>query len=229
MISDMEMPEGWRRFKTTSWSLVRAARHAEALNTLLAHYWKPLYFFVRQRGYDAETAKDVVQGFVASLIERKAIARADPARGRFRTFLLSALTNFLKDWARAESRQKRGAGRIILPIDFARGDREYSVQVAAGEAPERVLKRAWARGLWDQSLSELRGVPAHLEAFHLHLNGADYRTIIQKTGLSEAAAKTAIHRLRGRLREIVLRHVRAHSDSEEDLHSELAEFLSLLR
>jgi RNA polymerase sigma-70 factor (ECF subfamily) len=216
-------------FKTTQWNLVRAANDGDALEALIRIYWKPLYFFVRRHGHDSEVAKDVVQAFLMDLMERRAIPRADPTRGRFRTFLRAAMMNFLKDWSKTAGRQKRKPERHLLSLDFRRGETDYRLQVAGGETPERVLDRAWARSLWDDALSQLVGERGHLEAFDLYLKNVDYPTIAAKTGLSEAAAKVAVHRMKSQLRELITRRIRETVASEEDLEAELGEFKSLLR
>lgn len=215
-----------RSFQTTQWSLVRRAREEDALGKLIAIYWKPLYFFVRRRGHDNETAKDIVQGFLTTLLERDAFTRADPTRGRFRTYLLAALSNYLKDVSRTVTREKRGGSRVLLSLDFEGGEREYRQCSADADPPETILHRTWARSLLEQSLSELRGSPKHLQAFRLYVAGAGYRTISEVTGLSEAAAKTAVHRLKARLRDIVAGHLGATASSEEELKAELEDFLA---
>ncbi len=216
------------RFKTTRWSLVHAANGVRALEALVRIYWKPLYFFIRQHGHDNETSKDIVQSFFSAMIERGLLSKADASRGRFRTFLLAALSNYLKDWSRTASRQKRGGDRILLSLDFTRGDHEFAASVAGGEPPETFLDRAWARSLWEQALSELKGDPSHLEAFKLHLGGIDYVAISRQTGLSESAAKSAVHRVKAQLRDLLLGHLRSTSSSESELSIEVSEFLSLL-
>jgi RNA polymerase sigma factor (sigma-70 family) len=226
---DTQMMGSEIHFPTTSWTLVRSSANLKALDSLITIYWKPLYFFVRQQGHSNETAKDIVQEFLKTLMERDAIKRADPARGRFRTFLLASLSNFLKDWAKAESRLKRGGDQTIFSLDFASGESEFVREVARGESPETLLNRAWAYSLWRHALDELKGDPAHLEAFRMYLADSDYAAICRKTGLTEAAAKTAVHRLKGQLRDIVTGHLRDTVASEEDLEVELAEFLALLR
>lgn len=217
------------RFPITNWNLVRSSNNMKVLDSLVSIYWKPLYFFVRQHGYPNEAAKDIVQEFLKTLLERGALRRADPSRGRFRTFLLAALTNFLKDCSKAESRLKRGGDQSIFSLDFERGESEFGIEVARGESPETVLNRTWAHSLWRHSIDELQGHPAHLEAFRLYLADADYESIAASTGLSESAAKTAVHRLKGQLREIVTGHIRQTAANEEDLEAELSEFLDLLR
>jgi hypothetical protein len=82
--------------------------------------------------------------------------------------------------------------------------------------------------LWKTSLTKLQGDSAHIEAFNLYLGGMDYLQISQKTGLSESAAKTAVHRLKGQLRDIIVSHIRDTVSSEADLEAEVAEFMSLL-
>lgn len=216
------------RFKTTRWNLVQASRDLRALEALIRIYWKPLYFFVRQHGLDIEAAKDAVQSFFSAMIERDVLTKADPARGRFRTFLLAALTNHLKDRTKAAARQKRGGGQILVSLDFVRGEKDFELAAARGEAPEALLNRAWARSVWEQSLAELKGDSAHLEAFKLHLGGIDYVEIARRTGLSESAAKSAVHRLKGQLKEILLGHLRHTVSNEEDLAAEVAEFRALL-
>lgn len=215
-------------FDTTSWSLIRAVGDVNAFDTFVRIYWKPLYFFVRQHGHDNESAKDIVQDFLTSVLERGTLTKADPARGRFRTFLLASLTNFMKDRAKAAARQKRGGDQTILSLDFATGEREFAVEVASGESPETVLNRTWARTLWKQAISELKGDPAHVEAFNLYLADVDYETIARKTGLSAAAAKMAVHRMKGQLRDTVQHYILQTAADEFELQAEVVEFMRLL-
>lgn len=215
-------------FQDTSWNLVKAAPNVEALDALIRIYWKPLYFFVRQRGFANEEAKDIVQEFLASALERGMIPRADPLRGRFRTFLLAALTNFLKDRRRSWGRLKRGGGHAPMSLDLELGEPKYSRAVNTGEPPETIVDRAWAKGLLSRCILELEGKPSHLKAFDLQMQGADYVSIGKATGLSETAAKTAVHRLRLRLRGILRAHLSLKNATEEEVQREVAEFASLL-
>src|SRR5437016_1156939 len=93
------------------------ASGAAALEQLCQCYWYPVYAYVRRKGYGPEEAQDLTQGFFARLLDGNRIALADPARGRFRTFLLSAMQNFLiNEWTRA-ARLKRGGGIEFVPLD----------------------------------------------------------------------------------------------------------------
>jgi RNA polymerase sigma-70 factor (ECF subfamily) len=215
-------------FQKTSWDLVRAARNSEAMDGLIRMYWKPLYFFVRQKGYDNETAKDMVQDFLTHALERNTLLKADPSRGRFRTFLLAALTNFIKDWNRASARLKRGGGHAVLSLDFEGGEQEYSREMATAQTPEALFHRAWAQALLAQCISELKAKPSHLQAFEVLMRGGTYEEICRETGLNESAAKTAIHRLRQQLREILLGYISRAGKGEEDLELALADFASCL-
>jgi len=225
---DTKMMGDQVRFQTTRWNLVKAARDMEALNSLISIYWKPLYFFVRRQGLDNETSKDIVQGFLTRLLERQSLLKADPARGRFRTFLLAALTNFIKDWQKTGERKKRSGGNQILALDFAKGEREYARHVGSGETPESALNRAWARSLWERSLNEVQAEPAELKAFKLYCEERDYRDIARATGMSESAVNSALRRVKARLKNIVIDHIRETVSSEEELRAELAEFKMLL-
>ncbi len=215
-------------FQNTSWDLVRSAPKVEALDALIRIYWKPLYFFVRQKGFSNEEAKDIVQEFLAGALEHGMIPRADPLRGRFRTFLLAALTNFLKDRHRFWGRQKRGGGHAPLSLDLEIGEPRFARTVNTGEPPETIVDRAWAKGLLGKCIAELVGKPSHLQAFELQMQGADYASIGKATGLSETAAKTAVHRLRLRLRGILRSHLSLQNATPAEVEQNVAEFTSLL-
>jgi RNA polymerase sigma-70 factor (ECF subfamily) len=199
------------------------------MDQLIRVYWKPLYYFIRQKGFDNETAKDIVQGFLADALERKTMFKADPARGKFRTFLLAALTNFIKDWHKSASRLKRGGGQSMLSLDFDDGERQYAIDVASGETPEAALNRAWAQSTLEACILELRGNPLHLQAFRLMMEGAGYAEIGRKTGLGESAAKAAVFRLRQQLRDGVLRRVGRSGQETGDPDRAMADFAALLR
>lgn len=218
---------GGDRFQDTPWFLVRHSREVQALNELLKAYWQPLFFFVRRRGYDHETSKDIVQEFLTRLIERAAFEQADPARGRFRTWLLASLTNFLKDWRKAEKREKRGGGVAPLSLDFERGEAEY-LQVPVEASPEDALKREWARNLLETSIALLKASSPQIEALRRRMKGESYNAIAKATGLHVPFAKASTHRLRAQLKEIVESRIRATVADEDEFREELAEFISLI-
>jgi RNA polymerase sigma-70 factor (ECF subfamily) len=228
MDADTKLMGDQKQFETTRWNLVRASGDRESLNELISLYWKPLYFFVRQYGFDNECAKDIVQEFLVAAIQRRSFLKADPARGRFRTFLTASLRNFMRDRARSRSRRKRGGSRLLLSLDFGRGENDYVLQAARSETPEEVLNRAWARGLWDQSLAEAKAEPVQLKAFQLYLAGKSYRSIGTATGLSEMAVNSAVRRVKGELKRLITARLRNLVSGPEELRAELADFRRLL-
>jgi len=115
-----------------------------------------------------------------------------------------------------------------MSLDLEMGEPRYARSAGAGEQPETIIDRAWAKGLLGQCILELEGKPSHLQAFELQMQGVDYVTIGKATGLSETAAKTAVHRLRVRLRGIIRSHLSLQKATDEEVGREVAEFASLL-
>ena len=145
--SDLSRGPRGSQFETTRWSLVLAAggdrspdSHA-ALATLCGDYWYPLYAYVRRRVADSHEAHDLIQEFFAQLLERDVLAAADPRRGRFRSFLLTSLQNFLtNEWHKARA-QKRGGGTTIIPLDIRHGEARYALEPIDRQTPERLFER----------------------------------------------------------------------------------------
>lgn len=224
------LPDGtpWKfasnRFPNTPWNLVRHFSDIEVLNELYKIYWQPLFFFVRRRGYDHHSSADIVQEFLKGLFERSAFKQADPERGRFRTWLLAALDNFLKDWNKSATRAKRGGGVMPLSLDFERGESEYVLQVPVDASPEEALNRAWARSLLESAINGMEAAPSHVLALRMRLNGENFAQIAAATGLTPAAARTATHRLRPVLRAILEARIRATVTNAEEFKAELNDF-----
>src|SRR5262249_23162089 len=132
------------KFPTTSWSLVLAAGKisgSPALERLCSAYWPPVYAFIRRWGHDAEAAKDLTQAFFTRLLEKQDLKAARPERGRFRSFLLSSVANFLandRDWAQA---QKRGGGLTPVSLELETADGWFSLEPADRLTPEKLFER----------------------------------------------------------------------------------------
>ncbi|MBI2930923.1 MAG: sigma-70 family RNA polymerase sigma factor [Planctomycetes bacterium] len=212
------------RFQPTPWTMVLRG-DAQALEHLARLYWKPVYFYVRRRGCDIETAKDLTQEFWATILERASLDQADPSRGRFRTFLLATLSNFLADEARAAGRQKRGGERRVFSMDFHEGETQLRLEPAVDDPPEAAFNRRWARALLQQAVEELK--PPYLDAVKLHL--ASEKEIATKLGVSESDAKNTVHRGRAQLREILVAKIRQTVDDPDQMEQEIAEFLKAIR
>ena len=205
------------RFATTRWSMVLAAaggapseRADRALAELCAGYWYPLYAYVRRRGYDAEDARDLTQAFFARLLERQGLASADPARGRFRSFLLTALKNFLTSEWRRQAAEKRGGSAEVVSIDAADAERRYLAEPADTRTPEALYERRWALALLDRAVADVRrgyadrGQAELFDAFKVYLGrdaaAVPYADLSRQLDRSEPSLRTALSRLRARWR-----------------------------
>src|SRR5688572_16870584 len=154
--------ESPREFTTTHWSVVLLAggetstEADRALDDLCRAYWYPLYAYVRRQGRSAEDAQDLTQEFFARLLEHNYVRLADPQRGRFRTFLLSSLKNFLiNEWDKA-NRQKRGGGCQFISRDGAEMETRFLVEPADHRSPEKAFERQWALVLLSRVLDQLQ-------------------------------------------------------------------------
>jgi RNA polymerase sigma factor (sigma-70 family) len=207
---------GSSQFPTTRWTLVVAAGDPQrkearsALVDLCEHYWYPLYAYLRRRGYRSEEAQDLTQEFFVRVLEGRYLDRADPEKGRFRSFMLTSLKFFVADEGDRDRAQKRGGGAVV-PLEFGLGEERYQREPAHDETPERIFERRWALSVLDRVVERLRdefvqhGRPEHFERLKVFLLGqseAPYATLAREMNTSEGALKVAIHRLRKRYREL---------------------------
>lgn len=223
-------------FVTTRWSVVLAAAHGDttqehgALANLCQIYWHPLYTYVRRRGYLPADAEDLTQGFFAALLERKAVSTVNPDKGRFRSFLLASLNNYLSDqWDKARA-QKRGGGKVAS-LDTATAESWLAQTPSQVLTPEKAFELRWAITLLEQvyrSLAEeyrQQGKGELFDALRTTLAGpghsGSYADLGQRLGLNEGAVKVAVHRLRRRyralLRETIAETVATDAEVEEEL------------
>ena len=238
MESSDEHGTGAANFNTTHWTIVLAcgddvdsARTQQALASLFQTYWYPLYAYVRRRGYDEHDAKDLVQGFCLHLQEKHALAKADRQRGKFRTFLLSSLQNFIAhEYERARA-QKRGGGQELIRLDAEEADARYRMEPVVSATPETIFEKRWAHALLEQTVSNLRadfitrgkgrlfdGLSSFLTS---DLREISYQSAAEQLGLPLSAIKTTVHRLRrdyrSKLREEISRTVSRPEEIDEEL------------
>lgn len=230
-----ELPKG-TNFQTTHWSLVQRAglegKDAQnALSDLCRSYWYPLYAFVRAKGYSQQDAEDRTQGFLLQLLERGDLAKADQTRGKFRSYLLAALTNFLHSQWRKEKAQKRGGDLQFVEIDAEEGENRLSREPQSDRTPEDDFDRRWALATLDQAMGELQesydaaGKRDLFESLKpgLAFDGevSPYAELAEKLGLSIGAITMAAKRLRSRFAQCIRDEVMKTVDSEEAYQSEM--------
>jgi len=207
---------GSSRFPTTRWTLVVAAGDPHrkdarsALVSLCENYWYPLYAYLRRRGHPADQAQDLTQEFFTRVLQGRYLDRADPEKGRFRSFLLTSLKFFVADEKDRQRAQKRGGGALV-PLELSSGEDRYQREPAHDETPERIFERRWALAMLDRVVERLRnefvhhGRPEHFERLKMFLLGqaeAPYAALAGEMNTTEGALKVAIHRLRKRYREL---------------------------
>ena len=209
-----------------------------ALEALCSNYWVPLYAYVRRRVPDVNEAHDLTQAFFTELLEKNFIGDADPARGRFRAFLITAFKHFLsKQWDAAKA-QKRGGGRTPLPLDFDSADSKIVIEPVTGTSPEDLYERDWAIALLDRIMmlleTEMRDNGkarqfAVLKGFLIgDHSGITYNDAGQALSISEAAAKMAASRMRRRYRELLRQEITQTVASPNDVDDEIRRLFETL-
>jgi DNA-directed RNA polymerase specialized sigma24 family protein len=224
-------------FETTRWSVIVAAGSGDsavaraALATLCETYWYPLYAYVRRRGLSADDARDLTQGFFASLLERRDFEHLRQERGRFRAFLLASLQHFLANDAARRRTQKRGGTVTVLPLAFDDAEGRYRIEPAESTTPETLFERRWALTVIDAVLSQLRrewevdGREAEFDELKSCLLGVNpaggYAAIAARLHTSEGAVKTAVHRLRRRFQAGMREHIAETVSDPGDVDDEI--------
>lgn len=234
------------KFETTRWSVVLAAGDGSsvtarrALERLCRTYWQPVYAFVRRSGCRAEDARDMTQGFFAEIIADASICRADPGRGRFRSFLLGALKHFLADENDRANAKKRGGDVEFVPLDIALAEERYGIESASHNgSPDHEYDRAWALSVLDRALERLWeefALPGRAQLFD-GLKGfltgdktaPTFEAAAAKLKITEGAAKMTVTRMRQRFRALVRQELAHTVLTTEELEEELRNFAAILR
>ena len=184
-------------FPTTAWSVLRSAKEREsgayltAMNRCIAGYWKPVFYFIRSRGYSFDRAEDLTQEFFLRFFERDWIDRADPDRGRFRNLLLTMLTRFLADQGPGRAAKQKEFDRRIVAVSTLAGESERSFEPPDNETPDLVFMKQWAAATLANVLRRVQdwcqdqGRPDWHEIFRL----IHFRSTGEKTATQQAVAK----------------------------------------
>jgi len=231
-------------FLTTRWSVVRAAVATggssadQALAWLCERYWFPLYAYVRGKGTPPADAEDLIQGFFARILERDMFTKADAERGTFRTFLLGCLNHYLTDEYRRARAAKRGAGLHMVSLQEDGAEDWLQRDVAGGRSPEQDYDRAWALALLDRVIERLRreceadGKAGRFAVLRSFLDGDREATSLaaaaEQLDLTVPAVKSIVHRLRGRMRELIRDEIRQTVQTELEVDQELRAIFAAL-
>jgi RNA polymerase sigma-70 factor (ECF subfamily) len=230
-------------FQTTRWTIVLNAGRSDstqarsALAELCQSYWYPLYAFVRRQGHQAHDAQDLTQSFFTRLLEKHALDQVDREKGKFRSFLLASLKNFMaNEWDKGQA-QKRG-GQSTLSLDHDSAESRYGLEPSHELSAERIFERRWAMTLLDHAFATLRneyeteGKGDLFQALKGTLTAESgsptYASISERLGTTEGAIKVAAHRLRHRFRDVIRAEIAQTVASVEDVDDELRHLLSVL-
>lgn len=237
------MPGRATDFKKTRWSLVLKAKGERtpssdaALATLYETYRYPLYAFLRGRGHTPDGAEDLLQAFFLRLLEKGTLDYADPARGRFRSFLLASIENFAVNEYDRQRALKRNPGTPLLSLDVQTAEGQFRIEPPTHETPESVFDRRWAEALVHRALVRLREEmgsekPDQFEMLKAHLTGGRAERGFAQTaaalGISEGAARVRALRMRRHFRELVYDEVAHTVSTPEEIENEIRHLLSAL-
>lgn len=236
------LPPGSGRFKTTAWTVVLSARDPDdsdfrtSLDYLVQTYWKPVYLFVRSKGNPHEKAKDLTQEFFALFVEKNFLKTVDREKGRFRTFLLTALSRFLMNTHAHDKALKRGGGlRPIQSLDALK-DEEVGTgfEPQQGETPEEAFNRHWARALLTrvferlEKVCEAEGKRAYYDVLRMQFfdtmadgRRLSYKDIGDKLNISELDVTNFLHRAKRIYKDLLRDEIRSYVTSEDEVEEEI--------
>ena len=231
-------------FATTHWSVILAARGddstqgAPAMERLCRTYWPPLYAYIQRDGHDATEAQDLTQDFFARLLARDYLQGLHPQEGKFRSFLLAYLKNFLSEQRRRAGAQKRGGDCVVVSLDVPAGEEGYLLEPVDDLTPDQVFERRWAQAVLQTALNRLReeyaargqaGLFKRLQDYVPHEpGGRSYAQLGEEFAMTEAAIKSAVQRMRQRHRELLREEIAHTVTRPEEIEAELRHFRTLL-
>lgn len=233
-------------FATTQWSVVLAARDGsdtearQALESLSNAYWYPLYAYLRGRGHDADEARDLTQAFFAELLEKDILQAIDESKGRFRSFLLASLKNFLSHERDKEQALKRGGGTRTVSMDAGDAEGRYQREPVENLTPEQIFERRWGLTVMERAMRRLETEttssaerPDQFGRLKPYLTGAEphipYSQVADDLGMTEGAIKTAVHRMRQSYGRILREEIAETLANPDELDDELRHLLTVIR
>lgn len=233
-----------REFQTTLWTVVEAAGSADgpmtgaALARLCNIYWYPLYAYIRRQGCSPHEAEDLTQEFFCQFLERQALRKVERSGGRFRTFLLTCLKNFLINEREAACAKRRGGGLPDIPLEATEAETRYQLEPPERLTPDVVFDRRWAFAVIESTMGDLQREYADsgkselfgdLQGFLPGGRGEVSRAdLALKRGISVGAIDVALHRLRQRFGILLRRQVARTVDSEAEVEQEIRHLIAVL-
>ncbi len=227
---------------TTRWSIVQALGgdsepRQVALEMFARNYWPAVYGFIRRKGHNSAEAEDLTQDFLLALIARDAFEDLTAHKGRFRSWLLASLTNFLRNDWRDRNRLKRGGGVPHLSIDRDLGEAWLEASSHDSASPDVVFDRSWACGILERAMAQLtaeyqeNGRPEVVRVLAPMIAGHAPRISFAEAGrllgLTEDAARRAGFRMRQKLRVLIRSEVSATVADSEDIDAEIDELFAI--
>jgi DNA-directed RNA polymerase specialized sigma24 family protein len=233
-------------FPTTAWRFIEIAQDAghvdyvPAINGFIAAYWKPVFVFLRARGLRLHHAEDLTQGFFLKFLEHDWLQKADPARGRFRNYLLRLLVWFIADQRPKRSSAQRRFEQNVVSVQTLITDDERSFEPSTDETPESAFMKQWAASLVEKVRNQLRdryragGREHWYEVFaarHFPETPGDRPSqdaLATKHGLDRNEVRKILAQVQNRFDRLLRAEVRDEGGDEAEIEQELAELLSLL-
>jgi RNA polymerase sigma factor (sigma-70 family) len=231
------------RIGTTNWSMVflagadDSATAREALSSLCEAYWYPVYAMVRRYGHGPTDAEDLTQAYFTRFLEKDWVKELRPEHGRFRSFLLVSVRNFLNNERDRERAVKRGGGKHFVELDGAGAEKRYALEPVESTTPETLFERAWAEEVLARVLERLRegevaaGRGDRFEQLKGHLTGdvpaRAYADLAAEWGVSAGAVRVAVHRLREAYGRLVREEIAATVAEPTEVGEELRHLLTV--
>ena len=228
----------------TPWTQLMRARGGdtvahEALGMVVGLYWRPIHICIQKRGFAEHDAEDLTQEFLSTIVQKGQFSQVDRAKGRLRSYLLTALNHFLANVWRGRQAQRRGGGKSFVSLDAEPEEGSAPLDVPDLQTPDTEFDREWALTLLDNVMKELaadyaqQGKQALFDVISPALSVADGQTdgpaMGEKLGMNASAVRVAIHRLRLRYRNMLYRHVAATVEREDQVEGEIREMILMLR
>jgi RNA polymerase sigma factor (sigma-70 family) len=232
------------RFEPTLWGEVLAAGRpdtpdfAQALERLCRVYWYPIYAYLRRRGFDRQEARDLTQGFFFYLVKKNVVQAADPEKGRFRSFLLGSLKNFVSNEAGRQRALKRGGDVQFISLDDELAEGRYTHEPKDDRSPEKLFDRRWALTVLEEAGARLEeefkkaGAErefAELKAFLNNDHGLAYAELSVRLNRSEVALRSTVSRMRKRFRELLREVIKETVSGADQVEAEMNHLKAALR